>query len=53
VVRDEGIAIRDIMHLGLSFDHRIFDGAVADQFLMRIREKLEKFPGGDAALADF
>jgi 2-oxoisovalerate dehydrogenase E2 component (dihydrolipoyl transacylase) len=53
VVRDEGIAIRDIMHLGLSFDHRIFDGAVADQFLMRIREKLEKFPGGDAALTDF
>ena len=53
VVRDEAIAIRDIMHLGLSFDHRIFDGAVADQFLMRIREKLEKFPGGDAALTDF
>jgi 2-oxoisovalerate dehydrogenase E2 component (dihydrolipoyl transacylase) len=53
VVRDDAIAVRDIMHLGLSFDHRIFDGAVADQFLQRIREKLEKFPGGDAALTDF
>lgn len=53
VVRDDAIAIRDIMHLGLSFDHRIFDGAIADQFLARIREKLEKFPGGDAALTDF
>jgi len=53
VVRDDAIAVRDIMHLGLSFDHRIFDGAVADQFLHRIREKLEKFPGGDAALSDF
>lgn len=53
VVRDDAIAVRDIMHLGLSFDHRIFDGAIADQFLHRIREKLEKFPGGDAALTDF
>ncbi len=53
VVRDGAIAIRDIMHLGLSFDHRIFDGAVADQFLHRLRQKLEAVPGGDAALADF
>ena len=53
VVREEAIAIRDIMHLGLSFDHRIFDGAVAIQFLNRIKEKLEQFPGGDAALTDF
>lgn len=53
VVRNDAIAIRDIMHLGLSFDHRIFDGAIAVQFLNRIKEKLEKFPGGDAALGDF
>jgi 2-oxoisovalerate dehydrogenase E2 component (dihydrolipoyl transacylase) len=52
-VRDDAIAIRDIMHLGLSFDHRIFDGAVADQFLNRIKVKLEGFAGGDAALTDF
>ncbi len=53
VVRDDAIAIRDIMHLGLSFDHRVFDGAVAVQFLNRIKAKLEGFAGGDAALADF
>ncbi|MGH2349668.1 MAG: dihydrolipoamide acetyltransferase family protein [bacterium] len=53
VVRDDAIAIRDIMHLGLSFDHRIFDGAVADQFLNRIKAKLEGFAGGDGALTDF
>jgi 2-oxoisovalerate dehydrogenase E2 component (dihydrolipoyl transacylase) len=53
VVRGDAIAIREIMHLGLSFDHRIFDGAVADQFLHRIRQTLEGFPGGDAALSDF
>ena len=53
VVRGEGIAVRDIMHLGLSFDHRVFDGAVAVQFLNRMKAKLEGFPGGDAALTDF
>ncbi|HEV8353253.1 MAG TPA: dihydrolipoamide acetyltransferase family protein [bacterium] len=53
VVRDDAIAIRDVMHLGLSFDHRIFDGAVADQFLNRIKARLEGFAGGDAALTDF
>jgi 2-oxoisovalerate dehydrogenase E2 component (dihydrolipoyl transacylase) len=53
VVRDGAVVIRDIMHLGLSFDHRIFDGAVADQFLHRMRQKLESFAGGDRALRDF
>lgn len=53
VVRNDAIAIREVMHLGLSFDHRILDGAVADQFLHRIRQQLEGFPGGDAALSDF
>ena len=53
VVRDDAIAIRDIMHLGLSFDHRVFDGATAVQFLNRIKTKLEGFAGGDAALLDF
>ncbi len=53
VVRDDAIAIREIVHLGLSFDHRIFDGAVAMQFLNRMKEKLERFPGGEAALSDF
>src|SRR3989441_89657 len=53
VARDDTIALRDIMHLGLSFDHRIFDGAVADGFLTLIRQKLESAPGGAAAPNDF
>jgi 2-oxoisovalerate dehydrogenase E2 component (dihydrolipoyl transacylase) len=41
VVRGEGIAIRSILHLGLAFDHRVFDGEVAVQFLNRVKECLE------------
>ncbi len=53
VVRDGAVVVRDIMHLGLAFDHRIFDGAIADQFLHRIRQKLESFTGGERAVRDF
>ena len=48
----DAIAIRAIMHLGLSFDHRVFDGAVADRFLNHIKNRLEGFRGGDSAVAD-
>jgi len=49
VVVGEGIAIREIMHLGLAFDHRIFDGAAAMQFLNHIKQQLEEFaPAGDS-----
>ncbi|HLY21406.1 MAG TPA: dihydrolipoamide acetyltransferase family protein [bacterium] len=49
VVLGEGIAIREIMHLGLGFDHRAFDGAVAMQFLNHIKRQLESFsPTGDS-----
>jgi len=41
VVRDDAIAIRAVMHLGLSFDHRVFDGAVALQFLNHVKASLE------------
>jgi len=45
----EGIAIRDVMHMGLAFDHRIFDGAVGMQFLAHIKRQLEDFrPVGDS-----
>lgn len=36
VVVNEAIAIRDMMYISLSFDHRIVDGALAGQFLERI-----------------
>ncbi len=49
VVVGEGIAIRDILHLGIAFDHRVFDGAVAMQFLTHIKRQLEEFtPKGDS-----
>ncbi len=52
VVRDEAIAIRSILHLGLSFDHRVFDGAVADQFLNHMKARLEGFRAADASVTD-
>ena len=49
VVVGDGITIREIMHIGLSFDHRIFDGALALEFLGFIRRQLEEFvPAGDS-----
>jgi 2-oxoglutarate dehydrogenase E2 component (dihydrolipoamide succinyltransferase) len=41
VVIDDAIAIRSIVHLTLSFDHRVVDGATADQALAFLRERLE------------
>ena len=43
VVVDDAIAIRPIMVLALTFDHRIIDGATGFQFLERIRRYLEEF----------
>ncbi len=47
VVTDEdgndSIAIRHILRLVLGYDHRIIDGADADQFMVAVREYLEKF----------
>ena len=41
VVIDDAIAIRSICHLSLSFDHRLVDGALADQFMTKIKQVLE------------
>jgi pyruvate dehydrogenase E2 component (dihydrolipoamide acetyltransferase) len=41
VVIDDAIAIRPIMHLSLSFDHRLVDGADAARFLSHIVKDLE------------
>ena len=43
VVRDGQIVIRDMMNLGMSFDHRLIDGQYAVQFLRRLITYLE-FP---------
>jgi len=41
VVINDAIAIRSICHLSLSFDHRLVDGALADQFMSKIKQVLE------------
>ena len=41
VVRDDEIVIRPMMNFGLSFDHRVVDGAYAVQFLRKLIEHLE------------
>jgi 2-oxoglutarate dehydrogenase E2 component (dihydrolipoamide succinyltransferase) len=39
----DAIAIRPMCYLSLTFDHRIIDGATADQFLLLIKRGLEGF----------
>ncbi len=40
----DAIAVRTMAFLSLSFDHRLIDGAVADQFMSVVRESLESGP---------
>jgi pyruvate dehydrogenase E2 component (dihydrolipoamide acetyltransferase) len=41
VVIDDAIAIRHMVYLSMSWDHRVIDGALASQFLSRVKENLE------------
>lgn len=43
VVINDAIAIRSIMYLCLTFDHRLIDGAPADQFCQAIKKSLESW----------
>ena len=43
VVRNDAIAIRSMMNICLSFDHRINDGAEASAFLDTVKRRLESF----------
>jgi len=44
VTEDDAIAIRHMMYLALSFDHRVIDGATADRFMAQIKGFLQDFP---------
>ncbi|MBN9415755.1 MAG: 2-oxo acid dehydrogenase subunit E2 [Candidatus Eremiobacteraeota bacterium] len=46
VTEDDAIAIRHMMYLALSFDHRVIDGATADRFMAQIKAFLQDFPEG-------
>lgn len=43
VVIDDAIAIRHMMNMCLSFDHRIVDGMMAGQFLNSVKKQLEEW----------
>ncbi len=43
VVVDDAIAIRSMMNLEVSFDHRILDGGVALRFLNAVKRRLEGY----------
>ncbi|HSI71579.1 MAG TPA: dihydrolipoamide acetyltransferase family protein [Fimbriimonas sp.] len=43
VIVDDMIAIRSIMHLVLTYDHRIIDGLLAGRFLAAVRDRLQAF----------
>jgi 2-oxoglutarate dehydrogenase E2 component (dihydrolipoamide succinyltransferase) len=48
VVIDDAIGIRPMAYLSLGYDHRIIDGAVADEFLAHIKKTLENWDPNDA-----
>jgi len=41
VIEDDAIAIRSVCLMGLTFDHRLLDGALADQFMGKLKAVLE------------
>jgi pyruvate dehydrogenase E2 component (dihydrolipoamide acetyltransferase) len=43
VVINDAIAIRSMCYVTLSYDHRVVDGAIAHQFLHRVKETLENW----------
>jgi 2-oxoglutarate dehydrogenase E2 component (dihydrolipoamide succinyltransferase) len=43
VVVDDAIAIRTMAYLTLGYDHRLIDGAVADEFMSDVKNQIENF----------
>jgi len=50
VVINDAIAVRQVMNMCLSFDHRIIDGMMAGQFLGAIKKRLEEWTPGSIQL---
>ena len=44
VIEGDAIAIRSIAMIGLTFDHRLIDGAYADRFMNKLKAALESWP---------
>jgi pyruvate dehydrogenase E2 component (dihydrolipoamide acetyltransferase) len=43
MIINDMIAVRSMVYLTLAFDHRVIDGAVADQFMAKLKERLESW----------
>ena len=43
VVVNDAIAVRSMVYLALSFDHRLIDGALGDQFMADVKRRLESW----------
>jgi 2-oxoglutarate dehydrogenase E2 component (dihydrolipoamide succinyltransferase) len=43
VVIDDAIAIRPMAYLSIGYDHRVIDGAVADEFMSHVKQALENW----------
>jgi pyruvate/2-oxoglutarate dehydrogenase complex dihydrolipoamide acyltransferase (E2) component len=43
MVIDDAIAIRSMIYLTMSYDHRVVDGAVSHQFLGMLKDTLENW----------
>jgi 2-oxoisovalerate dehydrogenase E2 component (dihydrolipoyl transacylase) len=50
VVIGDGVAIRNMMNMCMSFDHRILDGQMAGQFVNWIKRRLEQWTPADIRL---
>ena len=48
IVIDDAIAIRTMAYLTLGYDHRLVDGAVADEFMADVKHQLENFDPNQA-----
>jgi pyruvate dehydrogenase E2 component (dihydrolipoyllysine-residue acetyltransferase) len=48
IVVDDAIAIRPMGYLTLGYDHRLIDGAVADEFMSHLKHTLENWDPGAA-----
>jgi 2-oxoglutarate dehydrogenase E2 component (dihydrolipoamide succinyltransferase) len=49
VVTNDAITIRLRAYMSLGYDHRTIDGAVADEFMVNLKKRLEDFPEQSAA----
>ncbi len=45
VVVNDAIAIRPMIYLAITIDHRLLDGAIGDQFMQKFKRYLEEYTG--------